>query len=222
MSNKQFLSSKRNLSSAYKLMQLLPARLRNSLFKHRLKNLGAHSEIEANVRLQYAGNISLGSRVRVAHGTLLRANTKEDLGLILGDGVSILENGFISANGGFIRIGSRSWLGPACMVFGNGGVCIGNDVMIAAKTTINTVSHNYDRCDLPMNEQGLNTAAVIIGDDVWIGINVTILQGLSIGQGSIIGAGSLVNCNIPPWSIAVGCPARVIRKRTNLELCESI
>lgn len=52
-----------------------------------------------------------------------------------------------------------------------------------------------------------------IGNDVWIGANVSILQGITIGDGAIIGANSLVTKDIPPYSIAVGCPAKIIRKR---------
>ena len=53
----------------------------------------------------------------------------------------------------------------------------------------------------------------IIGDDVWIGHNVTVKQGVTIGIGSVIGAGSIVTKDIPPYAIAVGCPARVIKYR---------
>ncbi|MEO1186848.1 MAG: DapH/DapD/GlmU-related protein, partial [Cyanobacteria bacterium J06636_27] len=54
---------------------------------------------------------------------------------------------------------------------------------------------------------------IVIEDDCWLGHNVTVLDGVKIGKGSIIGAGSVVNQNIPPFSIAVGTPARIIRNR---------
>jgi acetyltransferase-like isoleucine patch superfamily enzyme len=54
---------------------------------------------------------------------------------------------------------------------------------------------------------------VVIEDDVWIGLNAVILQGVTIGHGTIVGAGAVVNKSIPPWSVAVGVPARVIGRR---------
>ncbi|BCO27356.1 2,3,4,5-tetrahydropyridine-2,6-dicarboxylate N-acetyltransferase [Rhodoferax lithotrophicus] len=63
---------------------------------------------------------------------------------------------------------------------------------------------------------------ITIGNDVWIGHGVTILSGSTIGTGSIIGAGATVRGNIPPYSIAVGLPARVIKRRFSTEICESL
>jgi len=59
----------------------------------------------------------------------------------------------------------------------------------------------------------LNCEPVLIGDDVWIGIGAIILQGIRIGRGSIIGAGAVVTRDIPPYSIAMGTPARVTGSR---------
>ena len=66
---------------------------------------------------------------------------------------------------------------------------------------------------MPINDQPVVVDPVIIEDDVWIGLNAVILQGVTIGRGTIVGAGAVVNKSIPPWSIAVGVPARVIGRR---------
>ena len=63
---------------------------------------------------------------------------------------------------------------------------------------------------------------ITIGNDVWIGHGVTILSGTTIGTGAIIGAGAIVRGNIPPYSIAVGVPAKVVKKRFSVEICESL
>ncbi|MCP5136685.1 MAG: acyltransferase [Gammaproteobacteria bacterium] len=123
----------------------------------------------------------------------------------------------INANEGHVNVGADSWLGPFCLIYGNGGVDIGNNVLIAAHSSINTVSHHADRTDIPINNQGIYTDPVVIEDDVWLGLNVSVLQGVRIGKGSIIGAGAVVNKDIPPYSIAVGIPARVIRQRAPSE-----
>lgn len=91
---------------------------------------------------------------------------------------------------------------------------IGNYVMIAHNVLIIGGNHAIDRIDIPMILQGEGKQGDInIEDDVWIGAGAIILTGVSIGKGSVIGAGSVVTKNIPPYSIAAGVPAKVIKKR---------
>lgn len=182
-------------------------------WKSRLGALGDECDIQPGSVFEYAANIHIGHSCRIARHALLRANTGKHPGIMLGNRVSILENALLNANQGTIHIGDRSWLGPFSLIYGNGGVSIGKDVMIASHCAINTVSHHTDKTSIPMNDQGIYTAPVIIEDDVWLGIGSTVLQGVSIGRGSIIGAGAVVTRDIPPWSVAVGTPAKVIRKR---------
>lgn len=103
-------------------------------------------------------------------------------------------------------------------------VIIGNNVLIASKVYISDVSHgkiNSDNYNINLTplEQPLYCKKVEIEDNVWIGENVCILPGVHIGKNSIIGAGSVVTKDIPPYCIAVGVPAKVIKKfcfETNL------
>lgn len=92
--------------------------------------------------------------------------------------------------------------------FKNCKIFIGNNVRIGPEVKILGGTHNYFYKDLP--DIGKD---VIINNDVWIGCDAIIMPGVEIGQGAVIGAGSVVTKDIPPWSIAVGNPARVIKKR---------
>lgn len=186
-----------------------------ALLRHRLRlgSLGRGCVIEPGVSLQYPGRIHLGDDVRIGRHATLRANTDADPGIRLGDGVSVQDGVVLNANRGRVVLGARSWLGPFCLVYGNGGVSIGADVLIAGHSSINSVSHRAERCDVPINDQGILSAPVVIEDDVWIGLNAVVLQGVTIGRGSIVGAGAVVTRDIPPWSVAVGVPARVVRRR---------
>ena len=75
-------------------------------------------------------------------------------------------------------------------------------------------NHNFDRVDIPMCQQGFQPVEPVhIGNDVWIGRRVIILPGVTIGDGCVIGAGAVVAKDIPPFSIAVGNPCRVIKNR---------
>ncbi|GAC23344.1 galactoside O-acetyltransferase [Paraglaciecola mesophila KMM 241] len=85
--------------------------------------------------------------------------------------------------------------------------------MIADAVSIRDTDHKHDKIGVPMIEQGIVTAPVIIKDNVWIGYGVTILKGVEIGEGSIVAAGSVVTKNIPPYSIAGGIPSKVIKMR---------
>lgn len=111
-----------------------------------------------------------------------------------------------------LSVGDNSGIGiRACI---NGPVSIGSDVMMGQDVIIYTTRHNDDRIDIPMREQGMaDVMPVSIGNDVWIGGRVIILPGVTIGDGCIIGAGAVVTKDIPPYSVAVGVPAKVVRDR---------
>ena len=194
--------------------------LRAALLTRRLAGAGQQLQLDAGCRFEHPENISLGDRVRIGRHALLRANSDGEADLPATQGsinidtdTSVLEDTLLTANNGNITIGRRCWLAAGTYLYGNGNIHMGDDVLIAARTIINTVAHNYSHRYLPINAQGINTAPVIIEDDVWIGLNCTILQGVTIGRGAIIGAGSLVNQSVPAYSIVVGTPARVIGTR---------
>ena len=114
-----------------------------------------------------------------------------------------------------LRIGNNSGIGINCEM--NGPVTIGDDVMMGPEVVVYTTRHEDKRTDIPMRLQGMkDILPVTIGNDVWIGRRVVILPGVTIGEGCIIGACSVVTKDIPPYSVAVGTPAKVIRKRKEL------
>ena len=187
--------------------------LRLSWHRARLGALGRGCRIESGVSFHYPKRIRIGDGAGIGRNVTLRANTDQAPGIELGERVSINDAVVINANRGQVILGDRSWLGPFCLVYGNGGVTIGRDVLVAGHSSINTVSHRFDRCDIPVNDQPVVIDPVVIEDDVWIGLNAVILQGVTIGRGTIVGAGAVVNRSLPPWSIAVGVPAKVVGRR---------
>jgi acetyltransferase-like isoleucine patch superfamily enzyme len=85
--------------------------------------------------------------------------------------------------------------------------------MIGELVSIRDFDHVIDQSEIPMRTQGFVGAPVVVEDDVWIGRGVAILKGVRIGRGAVIGANAVVNRDIPPYSIAVGVPARVVKTR---------
>ncbi len=130
----------------------------------------------------------------------------------VGDNVSIEKN-FNCDNGKNIFIGSNFLANYNVTILDVNKVHIGNDVMIGPNTIITTVGH-------PISPMGRRqklavTDPVKIGNDVWIGGNVTVLPGVTIGNNVVIGAGAVVNRDIPDNSLAVGVPAIVIKTIEN-------
>lgn len=127
----------------------------------------------------------------------------------LGKDVNIERNAFFTPG---LTVGDNSGVGVNSEVYGP--VTIGENVMMGPEVVIYTSSHEFSRTDIPIMEQGSTPAEpVMIGDDCWIGRRAMIMPGVRIGNGCVIGAGAVVTKDIPPYSVAGGVPARVLRSR---------
>lgn len=109
-----------------------------------------------------------------------------------------------------IVIGNNIYMNVGCHILGN--IKIGENVQIGPQTVIWGRDHGILKSELIRNQPHVKKP-IIIGNDVWIGANVTILKGVKIGDGAVIGAGSVVTKNIPDYAISVGNPAKVIKYR---------
>ena len=99
-----------------------------------------------------------------------------------------------------------------------GNIKIGKWCLIAAHVGIFANNHIFDDSTQYIEDQGVTRQGIVIEDDCWIGHAVTVLDGVTIGKGSIIGAGAVVTKDIPPFSVAVGIPAKVVKSRTDKQL----
>ena len=121
--------------------------------------------------------------------------------------------------GSTLRVGDRAQIGMNSRI--DREVTIGDDVVMGPDVVIMTASHAFEDPSIPVNQQGAaERKPVAIGRDTWIGTRVIILPGVEVGEGCIIGAGSVVTRSIPPFGIAAGNPAKVIRRRGSR--CSSI
>lgn len=116
-----------------------------------------------------------------------------------------------------VSIGRKSSLNQGCNLYGLGGIEIGDNVRIACYTTIYSADHDFSDPDLPVNRQGYTLGRVVIEDDVWIGARVAVNKAVRIGKGAVIGSGSVVTKDIPPYAVAVGTPAKVIKYRKKID-----
>ncbi len=107
-----------------------------------------------------------------------------------------------------IKIGKNVFINSCCRFQDQGGIEIGDNVLIGHNVTIATLNHEIN----PEKRANLTPASVKIGNDVWIGADCTILPGVNIGDGAIVGAGSVVTKDVIKNTIAAGNPAKLIKK----------
>jgi acetyltransferase-like isoleucine patch superfamily enzyme len=132
----------------------------------------------------------------------------------LGDHATIEDFCTVNNGVGDIIIGDDSRIGLGCVLIGP--VTIGRQVILAQNIIVSGLNHTYQDVKVPIRQQKVTTKPIIIEDEAWIGGNAVITAGVTIGKHSVIAAGAVVTKDIPPFSIAVGNPARVI-KRYNFE-----
>ena len=132
----------------------------------------------------------------------------------IGRGVTIYP-GVMFFGDGKIAIGDNVDIGKDTIIYASkngGGVSIGKNTMIAAQCYLIDMDHGIDK-DKLICKQDNNVSPIVIGEDCWLGANVTVLMGSNIANGSVIGAKALVKGNTEPYSISVGIPSSVIRFR---------
>ena len=111
---------------------------------------------------------------------------------------------------GDVVIGDHTRVGLHNTVIGP--VTIGNHVNLAQGITVTALNHNFAEKGLRIDEQGVSTTPVTIGDDIWIGANAVILPGVTIGNHSVVAAGAVVTKDVPPHTLVAGVPAKTIKE----------
>ncbi|MGY2847571.1 acetyltransferase-like isoleucine patch superfamily enzyme [Bradyrhizobium sp. USDA 4509] len=169
-------------------------------------------------RSRFSGAVRVGRGSTIAWRRIRRAGGND---LSVGEGSIVHADINFEETGGRIQIGSRTFIGRSHLVCYR-SLTIGDDVIMSwGITIVDHDSHSIDWMDRRndvrewasgrKNWHKIAHAPVVISDRAWIGFNVSILKGVSIGTGAVIGACSVVTRDIPPYSLAVGNPARVVR-----------
>ena len=191
------------------------AKKRVEYYKTKFKSMGENVTIGRGVKIQNPEYISIGNNVRICDGVTLIA--RGEGGITLGDGAWLNDRVYLDTerdNDGYIKIGKGVYIGTGTTLFGHMGLEIGDCCLFAQNITLTPYSHIFDNPDADIITQGGHCKKVTIGRDVYIGMGVDIMYTGDIGDGSVIGAGSVVVKGIPPYSVAVGNPAKVIKKRS--------
>jgi acetyltransferase-like isoleucine patch superfamily enzyme len=131
----------------------------------------------------------------------------------LGRWVHVGRRTAIRCHEGFLRVGDSVVFGSDDTVNCYLDVEIGDDCILADRVYIGDFDHRFANPSVPIRKQGIATAPVRVEDDCWIGEKASIVRGVTVGRGAVIGASSVVTHDLPPYSVAAGNPARVIRRR---------
>ena len=189
----RFAVERRMTSAGY-----LAAYRRYLLARARVAVTGAHVE--------FAGMTFLGRRVelhaRRGHGRL-----------VLGPWTHLGDDNKLRAHEGQLTVGAKVVMGRDNVVNTYLDVEIGDAAILADWIYVCDFDHRFDRLDVPIKDQGIVAAPTRIGADVWVGEKASVLRGVDVGRGSVIASHCLVNADVPPFSIAVGVPVRVVRSR---------
>ncbi len=179
------------------------------------QKVGKSTYVSPLAQVRNAHKIVLGNGTVIERNARLIANGRNSH-ISIGDKTTILPYALLKTNEGTIDVGQGCSVNDYSIIYGYGGVTIGNDVHIAAHVTIVASKHKKELLGTPLFSVEMTGLGIRIGDSVWIGANAVILDGVTIGKGAIIGAGAVVTKNVPDNAIAAGVPAKVIGLRSSL------
>lgn len=183
--------------------------------KHGLIFVGKYVKIRHARHIKTDGGLTIGDNCQI--NALSKGGIEFGNNVSLGSGTIIECTGVIRELGEKLTIGNHVGFAQNCFLEVRGNITIGDNCIFASGVSMAAENHNFQSIDTPIRLQGATRKGISIGNDCWIGTKVCILDGVTIGEGSIIAAGAVVNKDIPPYSVVGGVPAKVIKKRSNME-----
>jgi len=177
-------------------------------------SMGRGVQWGSNISLRHAYKMHFGDKTAIDGDCMLCARGCDEDGFRLGQSVIVSRGTVIQSKCGNIDIGDNCSIGVQCYISAVNDVRIGNNVLIAGQCFIGGARYPMDRNGIPMKDQGAySNGPINIGDDVWIGAGVKILDNITIGEGAIVGAGAVVTKDVEPYSIVGGVPAKLMGMR---------
>ena len=145
-------------------------------------------------------------------GEELRALFSQLIGKPVDEGFGLFPP-FTTDFGKNITLGKRVFINSGCRFQDQGGITIGDDVLLGHNVVLATLNHD----PVVARRASMLPAPIVIGDKVWIGANATVLPGVTIGKGAIVAAGAVVHRDVPPFTVVGGVPARILRELSQEE-----
>lgn len=187
--------------------------LRSKLYPLLLARVGRGVIFGRNVVFRHPHKIFLGNNVVIDDNCLIDAKGRDNYGIVIGDNVFVGRNTILLCTDGDICIEDNVSIGFNSEIMSANYVKLGKNVLISSYCFLNAATHDFRRTDIPVSEQASIGRKIVLEENVWLAANVTILDGITIGNDTIVGAGAVVTKDLPPLSVAVGVPAKVVRSR---------
>jgi len=162
--------------------------------KHQFHKIGDNVIFENGVLVFHPETITIGHHVYIGHQTILKGYYRNEM-----------------------VIGDHTWIGQGCFFHSGGGIFIGSAVGIGPMVKIISSHHLMDDLAKPVLFHEIAFKKVVIESGSDIGMGAIILPGMVVGEGAVVGAGAVVTRPIPPYAVAVGNPARIIKYRRRIE-----
>lgn len=170
-------------------------------------------------KIQFGHKIKVGSGFNLMEYATLNALSYDGVEIgnnfTLGKYAVIECTGVLRNVGNSLKIGNNVGINHYCFIGVRGNIIIGNNVIFGPRVNVFSENHIFDRLDTPIKNQGVKKENTIIGNNVWIGANASIMAGVKVGNGCVIAAGSVVTKDIPDFSVVGGVPAKIIKNRKN-------
>ncbi|MCD6116186.1 glycosyltransferase [bacterium] len=187
--------------------------LRKSLYPKLLGSAGRNVTFGQNVVLRHPEKIFIGSNVVIDDNCVLDAKGTGNHGIYIGNGVFIGRNTILNCKNGDIILEDEVNISANCHIFSASRVRVGASNLFAAYTYLVGGTHHFDNPSIPVLHQSRSSEGITIGPGGWLGAHVSVFDGVNIGRNVIVGAGSVVNKDLPDYAVAVGSPAKVLKKR---------
>lgn len=171
--------------------------------------------VESGSEFLHMDNIVLGKSVYIDRQCRLHASRA---GIELGDCTRVMRGAYVCSfvsnarPGEGIATGRRCWIGVnAVLASGQGGLFLGDDVLIGPQAVLVTGDHDYTRTDIPATERSYTGRPIRVGSNVWIGTGATVLGGVSVGDNAVIAAGAVVTRDVPEGTLVGGVPGKILK-----------
>lgn len=187
--------------------------VRKVFYKSLFAEIGRGVVFGRNVVLRHPHKMKIGSNVMLDDNCVLDAKGCQGTDFVIGNNVILSRGCILSAKDGKLSIGDNTNFGANCLVYAVKETFIGRDTLFAAQCYIGGSMYHFERPDIPPMQQGSYANGVSIGDGCWLGSGVKVIDGVHVGDGVILGTGAVVNKDIESFTIAVGVPAKAIKKR---------
>lgn len=174
----------------------------NIIFKTKFKKIGSNVKFEIHGKVVFGKNIIIDDNVKII--------VEKGAFLTIGDNTFIGESVYIKCYGGNIKIGENVSINSKSFLNGAGGLVIGDNTRIGTQTIIIASNHNFKNPNQLIKDQGVTRKGIYIGQDIWFGARVTVLDNINIVDRVVVGAGAVISKSINESGVYVGIPAKKI------------